>query len=114
MKKLHLALSTDKIAATVADYTARLGTAPCLFIPGEYALWRTSSLNLSVRQDSTCPPGSLRHLGWEDPTATEFTQEVDVNGIIWEGFNAQHQADEINKIWPAADYKLNHKTEEKR
>ncbi|ACB00460.1 MULTISPECIES: hypothetical protein [Cyanophyceae] len=114
MKKLHLALSTDKIAATVADYTARLGTAPYLFIPGEYALWRTSSLNLSVRQDSTCPPGSLRHLGWEDPTAVEFTQEVDVNGIIWERFNAQHQADEINKIWPAADYKLNHKTEEKR
>ncbi|WP_232308906.1 hypothetical protein [Picosynechococcus sp. PCC 73109] len=46
--------------------------------------------------------------------ATEFTQEVDVNGIIWERFNAQHQADEINEIWPAADYKLNHKTEEKR
>ncbi len=33
MKKLHLALSTHNIAAVVADYTQRLGLAPCLLIP---------------------------------------------------------------------------------
>ena len=103
-KKLHLAIATDKIAATIEDYTARLGVPPCSMVEGEYALWRTETLNLSVRQDDSCEPGELRHLGWEDPAATEFSQDVDVNGIVWERFNAQHQADEINEIWSAANY----------
>ncbi len=104
MKKLHLALSTNQIEATVVDYSKRLDAEPCSYIANEYALWRTPSLNLSVRQDPNCPPGELRHLGWEDPSATEFSQEDDVNGITWERFNAQQQADEINEIWPQADY----------
>lgn len=104
MKKLHIAISTDKIAETVADYTQRLNAAPCLVVPGEYALWRTDNLNLSIRQDTTASPGSLRHLGWEDPSATEFTQDADVNGIVWELFNAHHQAEEINEVWPEAGY----------
>jgi hypothetical protein len=57
-----------------------------------------------VRQDAACGVGSLRHLGWEDPTASEFIQDTDVNGIVWERFTAQHQADEINEIWPEANY----------
>jgi hypothetical protein len=105
MKKLHIAISTDKIEETIEDYSRRLGALPCSSVPGEYALWRTESLNVSVRQDSDCAAGSLRHLGWEDPTATEFTQDMDVNGIVWEQFAAQHQADEINSIWPEAEYK---------
>jgi hypothetical protein len=104
MKKLHIAISTDKIEETIADYSARLGVQPCSFIPGEYALWRTESLNVSVRQDAACDVGSLRHLGWEDPTASEFTQDTDVNGIVWERFTAEHQAGEINEIWPEANY----------
>jgi hypothetical protein len=104
MRKLHIAISTDKIEKTIADYSARLGVQPCSLIPGEYALWRTESLNVSVRQDPAVEAGSLRHLGWEDPTAPEFTQDTDVNGIVWERFTAQHQADEINKTWPEADY----------
>lgn len=105
MKKLHIAISTDNVEETVADYSGRLGVQPCSFIRGEYALWRTESLNVSVRQDPDCKPGSLRHLGWEDPAAAEFSQNTDVNGIIWERFTAQHQADEINEIWPEANYK---------
>lgn len=105
MKKLHIAISTDKIAETVADYSQRLNAEPCLVIPGEYALWRTESLNLSIRQDATVAPGSLRHLGWEDPEATGFTQDTDVNGLVWERFNAHHQAEEINQLWPEAGYK---------
>ena len=27
-----------------------------------------------------------------------------VNGIVWERFTARHQADEINELWPDADY----------
>lgn len=105
MKKLHIAISTDRIAETVADYSQRLNAEPCLVIPGEYALWRTESLNLSIRQDAAAAPASLRHLGWEDPEATGFTQDTDVNGLVWERFNAQHQADEINQLWPEAGYK---------
>ena len=104
MKKLHIALSTDKVEETIKDYSARLGIKPCSFVPNEYALWRTDSLNISIRQDSACKPGELRHLGWEDPSAHEFTQESDVNGIIWERFNAQQQAEEINERWPDANY----------
>jgi hypothetical protein len=104
MKKLHLAISTDNIEGTIADYSVRLGVKPCSLIPGEYALWRTESLNVSVRQDPACEAGALRHLGWEDPAASTFSQDVDVNGIVWERFTAQHQADEINEIWPAANY----------
>jgi len=105
MKKLHVAISTDSIEQTVQDYSQRIGSPPCSSVPGQYALWRTESLNLSVRQDSRCPPGTLRHLGWEDPTATEFTQDTDVNGIVWERFSAEHQADEINTLWPGAWYR---------
>lgn len=104
MKRLHIAIATNRIEETIKDYTARLGIEPCSFIPNEYALWRTDSLNVSVRQDPTCKPGELRHLGWEDPSAPEFSKDTDVNGIVWERFNAQHQAEEINELWPEANY----------
>tara|TARA_R110002050_G_scaffold111612_1_gene225316 strand:+ start:278 stop:601 length:324 start_codon:yes stop_codon:yes gene_type:complete len=104
VKKLHIAIATNKIEETIKDYSARFGMEPCSFIANEYALWRTDSLNVSVRQDPSCKPGELRHLGWEDPSAQEFTQNTDVNGIVWERFNAQQQADEINEIWPEAKF----------
>ena len=71
---------------------------------GEYALWRTDTLNLSIRQDLQCAPGSLRHLGFEDDTAPSFSSGPDIHGIVWERFQAQHQADEINALWPEAKY----------
>jgi hypothetical protein len=105
MRKLHLALSTIKMEETIEDYSQKLGQRPCSTVPGEYALWRTETLNLSVRQDPACAPGSLRHLGWEDSDVDEFSSDVDVNGIVWELFSAAQQADEINAIWPEAKYR---------
>lgn len=104
MRKLHLAIATDDIKATVADYTARLGEPPCLVIANAYALWRTASLNLSIRHDPASQPGTLRHMGWEDSEASEFSQAVDVNGIVWEHFAAHHQAEEIKALWPEVEY----------
>lgn len=104
MKKLHLALSSNKLEETIKDYSLRLGREPCSVVPGEYALWRTDHLNVSVRFDRKCASGTLRHLGWEDPAASQFTQETDVNGIVWERFSAQQQATEINDLWPEANY----------
>ncbi len=105
MKKLHLAISTNNIEETVKDYSKRLSAEPCLCVANEYALWRTDSLNISIRRDSENASGSLRHLGWEDSTVDEFTQDTDINGIVWESFNAQNQADEINDIWPESNYR---------
>lgn len=105
MKKLHLAISTNDIGATVEDYTTRLGSAPSLVVPNEYALWRNAVLNVSVRQDPACAPGELRHLGWEDAEAEVFSTATDVNGILWERFTAQQQADEIEAIWPGTGYR---------
>jgi catechol 2,3-dioxygenase-like lactoylglutathione lyase family enzyme len=104
MKRLHIAIATQDIAATVRDYSARLGLQPCVVVPGQYALWRSTTLNLSVRQDASCQPGEMRHLGWEDDTAEAFTSDTDCNGILWERFAAHHQAEEINEIWPDTAY----------
>ena len=104
MKRIHIALATRDIAATVEDYTARLGAPPCVVVPGEYALWRTGALNLSIRHDPQCRPGELRHLGWEDPGARAFSQSTAVNGIVWEHFDADHQAAEIEAAWPGSGY----------
>lgn len=104
MKKIHIAISTDNIEKTIEDYSQRFGAMPCAIIKGEYALWRTDSLNFSVRQDSKCKPGELRHFGWEDSSATKFSTEIDTNGIVWELFNSQQQADEINETWPGTNY----------
>lgn len=105
MKKFHIAISTDRIEETIRDYSDRLGTEPCSAVAGEYALWRTEALNISIRQDASCKPGELRHLGWEDPEAEGFSAAADVNGILWERFRAQDQAEEINSLWPEADYR---------
>ncbi|EDY38249.1 conserved hypothetical protein [Cyanobium sp. PCC 7001] len=104
MKKLHIALSTHSIEASVRDYSQRLGSEPSVVIQGQYALWRTDTLNLSIRQAASGPPGELRHLGWEDPQAPAFTQDVDVNGITWERFTARQQAEEIRQLWPEANH----------
>ena len=106
MRKIHIAISVNNITATVDDYTLRLGKKPAIVIDNEYALWRTTGLNLSIRRDQTCKPGALRHLGFEDPAANEFSTSTDINNILWEYFNAHHQQDEINHAWPQANYQV--------
>lgn len=100
MKRFHIAISTSNIDESVKDYTRRLGFEPVVIVENEYALWRTETLNVSVRQDPSTPSGALRHLGWEDPEATEFSSNTDCNGILWERFAEKHQNDEILEIWP--------------
>ncbi len=105
MKKIHIAIASANIEETVKDYSKRLGCAPCLVVKGEYALWRTESMNLSVRHGTPDESGKLRHLGWEDSEVSAFTQDTDVNGILWEHFNAFNQAEEIKELWPDTDYR---------
>jgi len=102
MKRFHIALGVADVQASIEDYSQRLGCRPSVVVSGEYALWRTSSLNLSIRR-TTEQAGALRHLGWEDPSAQEFTAEKDVNGILWEHFSSQQQDREILQHWPNAE-----------
>ena len=104
MKKLHLALGVADIEATVSDYTKRFGQEPDLVIAGTYALWRTAHLNVSVRNTGSEEAGKLRHLGWETNNAEAFTSETDCNGIRWEQFTAEQQAQEIKEAWPDVEY----------
>jgi hypothetical protein len=101
VNKLHISIATHNNKETIKDYTIRLGIEPCLFVLNEYALWRTESLNVSVRQESTCKVGELSHLGWKDSSAEAFSQNTDVNCIVWVRFTAKQQADEI---WPEANF----------
>ncbi len=103
MKKIHIAIGVLDIARSVEDYSRRLECAPSVVIPNEYALWRTANVNFSIRRVSQSS-GTLRHLGWEDASVSQFSQDVDVNGITWERFNAKLQAKEIKESWPQSNY----------
>lgn len=103
MRRFHLAISTNNITASVADYSQRLGAEPVLVVPEEYALWRTERLNVSIRQDPNCKPGEVRHVGWEDDRAESFSAERDVNGLLWERFSPTAQVAEIKSLWPSAN-----------
>ncbi len=102
MRKLHIAIGTGDIDASVADYSVRLGRGPEVVVPDEYALWRTDTVNFSVRKVPAQESGQLRHLGWEDAACDGYSTEKDVNGILWEYFSAEQQASEIRDIWPDA------------
>ena len=105
--RIHIALSVSDVEASVEDYSQRLATRPCVIVSGQYALWRTDTVNFSVRQSE--PAGVLRHLGFEDSTADAFTEEKDCNGLTWEHFSAQQQAEEVNDIWPETQYQVQDK-----
>ena len=105
MNKIHIAIGVSDVVRSVEDYTRRLGCPPKIVVPNEYALWRTDSINFSIRHD-TQGAGELRHLGWEDPSALQFTKETDVNGIVWERFSEELQAKEIKDTWPQSAPKL--------
>jgi len=102
VKRFHIAIGVSDISRSVEDYSQRLGQPPSLVVPGEYALWRTSCINLSIRRTDE-HAGALRHLGWEDPSALEFATERDVNGIMWEQFSSEQQSREIQELWPNAE-----------
>lgn len=102
MKRFHIAIGVADVPRSIEDYSQRLGCPPSVVVTGEYALWRTSGLNLSIRRVGE-QAGTVRHLGWEDPTAQEFGREQDVNGIVWERFSAEQQRHEILELWPGAE-----------
>ncbi len=102
MKRFHISISVDDFAASIADYSERLGTSPSIVKDNRYALWRTDTLNFSISQKPDQPAGLVRHIGFEDDDATGFSESTDVNGIIWETFSKETQAAEIRDKIPGA------------
>lgn len=103
MNRLHIAIAVTDVQRSVEDYSQRLACRPVVVVPDEYALWRTETVNFSIRRAPESA-GSLRHLGWEDPNSLIFTKDTDSNGIVWERFSAKLQEQEIKDAWPNAEF----------
>ncbi len=105
MRKFHIALGVRSLTDSIADYTQRLSIQPQVIVPDEYALWRTETLNFSIRQIPAGEVPGLRHLGWEDSEFRAVTDTRDCNGILWETFGAEQQMQEVLELWPNAQIK---------
>jgi hypothetical protein len=98
MRRFHIALAVANLADSVRDYSARLGVEPTAVVAGKYAMWRTAQLNFSINQIPE-RAGQLRHLGFEDSAAADFSSDHDVNGIEWELFSPKAQDDKIVEVY---------------
>ena len=100
MRRFHIALAVADLAASIDDYSRRLGTRPAAVVPGKYALFRTDQLNFSINEMPE-RAGQLRHLGFEDEAAQGFSSTHDVNGIEWELFSPTDQDAKIPEVYGA-------------
>ncbi len=101
--KAHLAVAVDNIETSVVEYTKLLGAEPVHVVPGEYALWRTAVLNFSIRRVPG-EEGRVRHVGFERDDVDQFREYRDANGLVWETFTKEQQAEEILAAWPHVPY----------
>jgi hypothetical protein len=100
MRRFHIALAVADLTDSIRDYSARLGVKPTAVVAGKYAMWRTNELNFSINQ-MPARAGQLRHLGFEDSEARDFSSDHDVNGIEWELFSPKAQDDKIVEVYGA-------------
>ncbi len=47
MKRFHIFIAVFDVSQSIEDYTKRLGCAPEISVPNEFALWKTDILNFS-------------------------------------------------------------------
>jgi catechol 2,3-dioxygenase-like lactoylglutathione lyase family enzyme len=98
MRRFHIALAVADLTASIRDYSARLGVEPTAVVAGKYAMWRTPQLNFSINQIPE-RAGQLRHLGFEDTAAEDFSSDHDVNGIEWELFSPKAHDEKIVEFY---------------
>lgn len=101
MERVHIAVAVTDIDASIAAYSSMLGRDPDIVVAGEYALWRTGTLNLSIRRSGE-EAGTVRHVGFERDDAPAFETFADPDGLVWESFSRAQQEDEIRATWPDA------------
>lgn len=102
MKRFHIAFGVVDVEASVKEYSEKLGQEADIYVIGEYALWKTPEVNFSIRKTTEL---GFRHIGFEDPESKRFSDEKDINGILWEEFSEQAQIEEILSCWPEAQIK---------
>ena len=100
MRRFHISLAVADLATSVRDYSTRLGVEPTAVVAGKYAMWRTPQLNFSINEMPQ-RAGQLRHLGFEDTAAGDFSSDHDVNGIEWELFSPNAQDEKIVEVYGA-------------
>jgi hypothetical protein len=98
MKKFHISIAVKDLFESIKDYSNRLGCDPEIVVDEKYALWRTDILNFSISQKPDIA-GQMRHLGFEDSSATEFSISKDCNGTMWEDFTSKMQKQEIIDVY---------------
>jgi len=98
LRRFHIAIAVADLAASIEDYRRRLGVPPTAVVPGKYALFRTEQLNFSINE-MPARAGQLRHLGFEDDAARDFSSDHDVNGIEWELFSPAAQDAKIPEVY---------------
>jgi catechol 2,3-dioxygenase-like lactoylglutathione lyase family enzyme len=98
LRRFHIAIAVADLAASIEDYRHRLGVPPTAVVPGKYALFRTKQLNFSINE-MPARAGQLRHLGFEDDAARDFSSDHDVNGIEWELFSPAAQDAKIPEVY---------------
>ncbi len=79
MKRLHIHIATDDLAASIKFYSAMLG-APPTKVKGDYAKWALDepSVNLSVSTlKNCCGDKGLQHLGIETTDEDELENHID-------------------------------------
>ncbi len=103
-KRVHVALTVPDLGTAIHDYAKRLGVMPQVVAPGEYALFLTPILNLSLKA-APGKPTSLRHLGFEDPDCAAMSAASDPGGMMWERFSLAQQADEIRAEYPKTNWR---------
>ncbi len=97
MKRFHISIAVSDFAASLAEYTKRLGCEPILLVEGRYALWKTDLLNFTISCKEGQQAGVIRHIGFEDAAEKNFREEMDVNGITWEYFSSEGQMQEVKE-----------------
>jgi hypothetical protein len=99
--KVHIAIGVADVERSLDEYSRLAGSEPELVVAGEYALWRTEVLNLSIRR-VTDGVGTVRHVGFERDDVASFSAITDQNGVVWETFCRQDQLKEIELAWPGS------------
>lgn len=99
MERVHIAIGVSSLSESISFYEKKFSVSPELIIPHEYALFKTETMNISLRVVPENQIG-VRHVGVESMRFDSFTAEKDPSGVLWESFNEQAQYDEIEEIWP--------------
>lgn len=51
---MHLSMRVADVDGSLPDVIRKLGCDPCVFVSGQYALWRTEALEVALLHEHAC------------------------------------------------------------